>query len=196
MVAAVQEDPGVPMISCSIYDKYYEHALCDLGASVNIMPKVIFKELQYPALSPTTKLVQLADSSIRYPEGIVENMLVRVRDSFILANFVVTDIEGDLGVELILGRLFLRAARARIDVGRGEIHFRVGKEDIFFRFKHRNEQCFLIHQDSEGQALWGAPQPQPEHRPSAPKRKKKTKKVWQKVESSASSNSPGLADRW
>ena len=192
----MQENPGVPMISCSIYDKYYEHCLYDLGASVNIMPRVIFEELQYPALSPTTMLVQLADSSIRYPEGIVENMLVRVRDSFILANFVVMDIDGDLGVELILGRPFLRAARARIDVRRGEIRFRVGKEDIFFRFKHRDEQRFLIRQDSEGQAHWGAPQPQPEHRPTAPKRKKKTKKVWRKVEISASSNSPGLADQW
>ena len=184
------------MISCSIYDKYYEHVLCDLGASVNIMPKVIFKELQYPALSPTTMLVQLADSSIRYPKGIIENMLVRVRDSFILANFVVMDIEGDLGVELILGRPFLRAARARIDVGRAEIRFRVGKGDIFFRFKHRDEQRFLIHQDSEGQALWGEPEPKQEPRPSAPKRKKKTKKVWRKVAISASSNSPGLADQW
>ena len=43
LVAVVQEDLGVPMISCSIYDKYYEHALCDLGASVNIMPKVIYE---------------------------------------------------------------------------------------------------------------------------------------------------------
>ena len=66
-------------------------------------------------------------------------MLVRVRDSFILANFVVMDMEGDLGVELILGRPFLRAARSRIDVRRGEICFRVGKEDMFFRFKHREE---------------------------------------------------------
>ena len=141
-------------------------------------------------------LVRLADSSIRYPEGIVKNMLVRVRDSFVLANFVVMDIEGDLGVGLILGRPFLRAARARIDVGRREICFYVGKEDIFFRFKHTEEQRFLIRQDSEGQALWGSLQPQPEHRPTAPKIKKKTKKVWQKVESSASSNSPGLADQW
>jgi len=63
------------------------------------------------------------------------------------------DIEGDLGMQLILGRPFLRAARARIDVGRGEIPFRVGKEDMFIRFKHREEQRFLIHQDSEGQTL-------------------------------------------
>jgi hypothetical protein len=78
LVATVQEDPGVLMISCSIYNKYYEHALCDLGASVIIMPKVIFEELQYPTLSPTTMLVQLADSTIRYPEGIAEHAFVRV----------------------------------------------------------------------------------------------------------------------
>ena len=52
-------------------------------------------------------LVQLADSSIRYPEGIVENMVVRVNGSFILANFMVMDMEGDLGIQLILGRPFL-----------------------------------------------------------------------------------------
>ena len=40
--------------------------------------------------------VQLTDSIIRYPEGIVKNILVRVRDSFILANFVVMDVDGDL----------------------------------------------------------------------------------------------------
>ena len=64
------------------------------------------------------------------------------------------DMEGDLRVNLILGRPFLRSAKARIDVGRGEIRFRVGKEDMFFRFKHREEQHFMIQQDSEGQALW------------------------------------------
>jgi hypothetical protein len=76
MVAAVQEDPGVPMISCSIYVKHFEQCLCDLGASVNIMPKVIYKELQYPALSPTMMLVQLADSTIRYLEGIAKHIFI------------------------------------------------------------------------------------------------------------------------
>ena len=120
-MAAVQEDPGVPMISCSIYDKYYEHCLCDLGSSVNIMPKVIVEELHYPALSLTSMLVQLADSTTRYPEGVVKNMLVQVNGSFILANFTVMDMEGDLGMHLILGRPFLRATKARIDVKKGEI---------------------------------------------------------------------------
>ena len=131
------------MINCSIFDQYREHALCNLGASVNIMPMVIYEKLLYPALSPTYMCVQLADSTIRYPEGIAKNILVRVRDSFVLADFVVMDIEGDLGIELILGRPFLRAARARIDVGRGEICFRLWKENKFLRFKQNEEQRIL-----------------------------------------------------
>ena len=55
------------------------------------------------------------------------------------ADFVVMDMEGDLGVDPILGRPFLRSAKARIDVGRGEICFRVRREDMFFRFKCREE---------------------------------------------------------
>ena len=68
-------------------------------------------------------------------------------------------------VDLVLGRPFLRSAKARIDVRKGEIYFRVGREDMFFRFKKREEQGFMIQQDSEGQALWGAPKPQSERRP-------------------------------
>ena len=67
------------------------------------MPKVIYEALEYPALSPITMLVQLEDSTIWYPEGTVEHIFVRVRDSFILADFVKMDMEGDLGVDLVLG---------------------------------------------------------------------------------------------
>ena len=191
LVAAVQEDPRVPMISCLIYDKNFEQCLCNLGVSVNIMPMVIYEKLQYPALSPTYMAVQFADSTIRYPERIIENILVWEWDSFIIANFIVMDIEGDFGVDLILGRPFQRAAEARIDVERGEIWFRVRKEDMFFRFKHREEQRFLIYHDSEGQPLWGEPLPQPEPRPTTQWRnKRRLKKVWRKVKSTALSNSP------
>ena len=107
------------------------------------------------------------------------------------------DIEGNLRVDLILERPFLRAAKARFNVGKGEIQFRVGKEDMFFKFKHREEQRFLIHQDSEGQALWGEPLPQPEPQPTTSRRRRRSKKkVWRRVECTASSNSPGQAERW
>ena len=47
------EEQGYPAISCHIWNHHYGRALCDLGASINIMPKVIFDELNYPTLSPT-----------------------------------------------------------------------------------------------------------------------------------------------
>ena len=63
--------PGLtPMISCLIYNCHFEQALCDLGASANIMPKTTFEKLSYPTLSPTMMCVQLADSTIQYPEGV------------------------------------------------------------------------------------------------------------------------------
>ena len=108
LATTVREDPGTPVINCSIFDCEFDHTLCDLGASVNIMPKVIFEKLGYPSLSPTNMYVQLADSTMRYPEGVVENLMVKVKNTYILVDFVVLDMEGDLGIPLILGHPFLK----------------------------------------------------------------------------------------
>ena len=136
------------------------------------------------------------DSTIRYPEGIAKNVLVRVRDSFVLTDFVVMDIEGDLGIELILGRPFLRAARARIDVGRGEIRFRIGKKHMFINFKQREEQRILNRLDDEGQAIWDAPESPLPKSTTTRSKKRRAKKMWCKIVSSSSSNSPGRAEQW
>ena len=146
LTAKLHGDPGVPMISCSIFDQSYTRALCDLGSSINIMAKVIFEELQYHALSETHMFVQLADSIVRHPEGIVKNIYVRVRNCFILADFVILNMEGDLGLDLILGRPFLSSVKARIDVGSREVQFRIGVYNIFFKFLYRKEQMFVIQQ--------------------------------------------------
>ena len=52
LAATIREDPGTLVISCSISDYEFDHALCDLGASVNIMPKVTFEKLGYPSIFP------------------------------------------------------------------------------------------------------------------------------------------------
>jgi hypothetical protein len=88
------------------------------------MPKAMFEELGYPAISPTTMIVQLADSSIKYPEGTIENLLVNVRGSYVFADFVVLDTQEEILV--ILGRLFLRDVNARINVGAGKIQLHIG----------------------------------------------------------------------
>ena len=97
------------------------------------MPKVTFEKLSYPTLSPTTMCVQLADSTVRYPEGVVENLMVQVRNTFILVDFVVLDMEGDLGIPLKLGRPFLKDTNVRIDVGTGKISLRIMGKIMKFR---------------------------------------------------------------
>ena len=54
LAAIIREDPRTPVISCSIFDCEFDHAHCDLGASVNIMPKITFEKLGYPLISHTT----------------------------------------------------------------------------------------------------------------------------------------------
>jgi hypothetical protein len=83
-----KKDPGYPDITCTIYYHRIRNALCDLGMSVNLMSKAMFERLGYPALTPTSSIVQLVDASIQYPEGIVESLLVFFQGSCIFADFV------------------------------------------------------------------------------------------------------------
>ena len=86
-----KKDPGCPIIDCSIENQNFENALCDLGASINVMPKKVFDKLNYSTLTPTSMCLQLADQSVRYPIGIDENILVKIRNFFVLVHFVVLD---------------------------------------------------------------------------------------------------------
>ena len=74
-----KKDPGCLTISCSIGAQYFDHALCDLGASVSVMPKVVFDKLNYTSLVPTAMCLQLANQSIRHATGIVDDVLVKIR---------------------------------------------------------------------------------------------------------------------
>ena len=85
------KDPGCPTIDCSIESQDFKNALCDLGASVSVMPKKIFDKLNYSTLTPTSMCLQLADQSVRYPAGIAKNILVKIRNFFVPVNFVVLD---------------------------------------------------------------------------------------------------------
>jgi hypothetical protein len=85
------------------------------------MPKAVFDQLNYLGFTPTLMQLQLADSSIRYPEGIAEDILVSVQDCFIAIGFVVLNMDDHKETTLILGWPFLSTADAHIDVGSREI---------------------------------------------------------------------------
>ena len=57
-----KKDPGFSTIRCSIGAQNFDKALCDLGASVSVMPKAVFDQLDNTELTPTTMQLQLADS--------------------------------------------------------------------------------------------------------------------------------------
>jgi hypothetical protein len=46
-----KKDPGCPTIDYSIGDQHFDNALCDLGASVSVMPKAIFDKLPHANLN-------------------------------------------------------------------------------------------------------------------------------------------------
>ncbi|KAK5825723.1 hypothetical protein PVK06_020584 [Gossypium arboreum] len=128
------KDPGSFTIPCLIGNLNIEKALADLGASINLMPYKMFKQLALGEPKPTRMSIQLADRSVKYPRGIIEDALVKV-DKFIFPiDFVVLDMDEDVEVPLILGRPFLATVRAVIDVGDGKLVLRVGDEELSLKF--------------------------------------------------------------
>ncbi|GJV05483.1 reverse transcriptase domain-containing protein [Tanacetum coccineum] len=107
-------------------------ALADLGASINLMPLSVWKNLSLPELTPTCMTLELADRSITKPIGIAEDVYLKVGKFKFPADFVVVDFDANPRVPLILGRSFLKTGRSFIDVYEGELTLRVGKEAITF----------------------------------------------------------------
>ncbi|XP_022899426.1 uncharacterized protein LOC111412740 [Olea europaea var. sylvestris] len=91
------KDPRSFTIPCTIDSNFFEHSLCDLGVSFNLMPLSVYRSLRLGEAKPTTISLQLADKSIKRPRGIIEDVL-------------------DSNIPLILGRPFLATGRALIDV--------------------------------------------------------------------------------
>ncbi|GJS27636.1 reverse transcriptase domain-containing protein [Tanacetum coccineum] len=127
-------DPGKFLIPCDFLEIVECLALADLGASINLMPLSIWKKLSLPELTPTQMILELADRSTTSPSGIAEDVFVKVGKFHFLDDFVVVDYVVDPRVPLILGRPFLRMARALIDVYGEELTLRVNDEARTFKF--------------------------------------------------------------
>ncbi|GKE43187.1 reverse transcriptase domain-containing protein, partial [Tanacetum coccineum] len=80
------------------------------------MPHFVWKKLSLPDLTSTQITLELVDRSITRSVGVAEDAFVKVGKFHYPADFVVVDYDADPRVPLILGRPFLRTARALIDV--------------------------------------------------------------------------------
>nr|XP_016490098.1 PREDICTED: uncharacterized protein LOC107809917 [Nicotiana tabacum] len=89
------KDPGSFTIPARIGNIDVGRAICDLGASINLMPLSLFKQLGLRAPRPTTLMLQPADRSIAYLEGVVEDVLLQIGKFIFPADFIILDYEDD-----------------------------------------------------------------------------------------------------
>ncbi|XP_070022574.1 uncharacterized protein [Nicotiana sylvestris] len=143
-------DPGSFTIPCTIGNFAFEKALCDLGASINLMPLVIYKSLGIGRARPTSMLLQLADRTVKRPFGILDDVLIQVGKFVFPADFVILDCKVDEKIPIILGRPFLATGRALIDCETRELKMRLNDEEIVFnvqksmRWPSEFANCSLI----------------------------------------------------
>jgi hypothetical protein len=126
-----KEDPRVPTIDCMIEGSTFYKMFCNIDSSINIMSTVTYKHLYHDRpLCPTYLQLQLADQSLRFLEGIAKDVIVKIRDQEIPADFMVLDMGEEDDIHLILGRPFLHTTSAIIYMKQGEIHFHFPREKL------------------------------------------------------------------
>ena len=96
------------------------------------MPYSIYKKLDLDELKPTNMCLYMANKSIIYPLGILENVPTKVGKFVIPADFVVLEMEEDIEIPILFGRPFLRTAGAIIDMKNGKITLEVNNECMEF----------------------------------------------------------------
>ncbi|XP_050914884.1 uncharacterized protein LOC127129803 [Lathyrus oleraceus] len=110
------KDSGSVSLPCVIGKFVIDKDLCDLGASVSLMPHSICERLKFGDLRPTRMSLQLANHSVKYHIGMQENILVQVGQFFIPTDFIIMGIKEDYNIPIILGRPFLATVGSILDI--------------------------------------------------------------------------------
>ena len=129
------KDLGSFNINITIGNKQQVKAMLNLGVSINLMPYSLYKQLELGELKATRMSLQLADRSVKYPMGVVEDLLVQVDKLIVPVDFVVMDMENNFrSVEpvILLGRPFMATTKTIIDVHKGELSMNVLGETVQF----------------------------------------------------------------
>ena len=146
------KDPGSPTISVNIGGNCIDKALLDLGASVNLMPYSVYKQLGLGELQPTNITLSLADRSVKIPKGIVEDVLVKIDKFYYPVDFVVLDTEPSSNepnhVPIILGRPFLATANAIINCRNGVMQLTFGNMTLELNIFHLNNKPNLLETEN------------------------------------------------
>ena len=145
------KDPGCPTISVNIGGISVEKALLDLGASVNLLPYSMYKQLGLGELKPTSITLSLADRYIKIPKGTIEDVLIQVDRFYYPVDFVVLDTEpvavGPNHVPIILGRPFLATSNAIINYRNGVMQLTFGNMTLELNIFHLSKRHMHSEED-------------------------------------------------
>ena len=145
------KDQGCPTISVNIGGISVEKTLLDLGASVNLFPYSMYKQLGLGELKPTSITLSLADMSIKIPKGTIEDVLIQVDRFYYPVDFVVLDTEpvavGPNHVPIILGRPFLATSNAIINCRNGVMQLTFGNMTLELNIFHLSKRHMHSEED-------------------------------------------------
>ncbi|WZZ71975.1 hypothetical protein YC2023_083345 [Brassica napus] len=123
-------DPGCFTLPCALGPMVFERCLCNLGASVSLMPLSIAKKLGFTQYKKCKLSLVLADRSVKIPVGILEDLPLMVGNFEIPTDFVLLEMGEEAQDPLILGRPFLTTAGAIVNVRQGKIDIHLGQGNI------------------------------------------------------------------
>ncbi|XP_073120598.1 uncharacterized protein [Henckelia pumila] len=180
---ALEQMPNYSRIIKEVMSK--KKSLQDKRANINFMSFSVYKALDLGEMKSTSITLQLADRSIKYPRGVVEDVLIKVDKFIFQADFVILDMEEDHATPLIFGRPFLATVDVKIEVKRGELSMGVeGKRVVFNIFMKTpnpsSEDLYMIEQVVKLQGCQKAVievESQKGKKPSLPKKKNTKKKA-------------------
>nr|XP_009800536.1 PREDICTED: uncharacterized protein LOC104246423 [Nicotiana sylvestris] len=115
-VAEKLSDLGSFTIPYTISNFAFAKALCDLGASINLMPLEIYKRLGIGRARPMSMLLQLDDRTVKIPSGILDDVV-------------------DEEIPIMLGSPFFATGRSLIDFETRVLKMRLNNEKITFNMQ-------------------------------------------------------------
>ncbi|XP_057998209.1 uncharacterized protein LOC131177260 [Hevea brasiliensis] len=145
------KDPDMFTIPIQIGNTRIERAMLDLGASIDVMPRSIYASLNLGPLNETSNVIQLVDRSNTYLNGVIEDVLVCVDNLVFPVNFYLLDMEKSETPLILLGRPFLKTARAKINIFDGSVSLefdgKICKFNIYDAMKYLSDDNSVCHLD-------------------------------------------------
>lgn len=100
-------DPKRLTLPCEFGNNTKTFALADSGVSINLMPYCFYQKLNLLELKTTRMTIHMTNHSVTNPQGIIEDILVKVGKFIFPVDIVMIDMKRMKMYLLSLGTLYL-----------------------------------------------------------------------------------------